>query len=170
MKLKIPYTQVFVHFISLKEIYPIYKIFFKHILLLTNSILYSIPSLDQKYFENYQDLQNIFQKNYFCPIAVDRVVDRFCFRSERSTYRSTALLTVWVRACVHVSRSTGRSTGPHIGRPTFSRLKAPMFLFVTVDRAVDGGLATVKIFENPVDRRSTVSLISALTASLLNTF
>ena len=37
-------------------------------------------------------------------------------------------------------------------RPTFGRLKAPMFLFVTVDRAVDRGLATVIIFEKPVDR------------------
>ena len=93
-----------------------------------------------------------FFKKIFWPVAVDRTVDRLCFRSERSTGRSIALLTVWVRACVHVSRSTGWSTGPHIGRPTFGRLKAPMFLFVSVDRAVDRGLATAKFFENPVDR------------------
>ena len=143
---------------------------FKHILLLTNSILYIILSHDQKYFRNYQYLQNIFQNSCFWPVAVDRAVDRLCFRSERSTDRSTGLLTVWVRACVHVSRSTGRSTGPHFGRPTFGRLKVLYSLFVSVDRAVDRGLATAKFFENPVDRPVDRGLISALTASCFNSF
>ena len=117
--------------------------------------------------KNFKDLQNHFlERVCFWPSTVDRTVDRPCFRSGRST----GLLTVWVRACVHVSRSTGRSTGPHFDRPTFGRLKVPMFLFVTVDRAVDRGLAMAKIFENPVDRSVDRELDFSLTATLLNTF
>ena len=152
------HTQNFVHMIFIKEISPIYKIVLNIFYYLQTLFCIVYQVLIKSILKNYQDLQNIFKKCCFWPIAVDRAVDRLCFRSERST----RLLTVWVRACVRVSRSTGRLTGPHFGRPTFGRLKAPMFLFVTVDR----GLATVKFFEN----RSTVSLISAQTASFLNTF
>ena len=146
-----PHTRFCAHDFS-KRNFSYIQNSFKHILLLTNSILYSIPSLDQNYFEKFQDLQKYFQIICFWPDAVNRTVDRLCFRSERSTGRSTALLTVWVCACVHVTWSTGRSTGTHIGRLSFGRLKAPMSLFGTVDRAVDHGLATVIIFWKSIDR------------------
>ena len=129
-----------------------------------------IPSLDQNYFENYQDLFKIFSTNQFLACcgrpggrpalfqvrSVDRPVDR---DSDR-----------WVRACVHVSRSTGRSTGPHFGRPTFGRLKDINSLFVSVDRAVDRELVTAKFFENPVNRPVDRGWISALTDTLFNMF
>ena len=169
MKVNFSHTQVFAHDFS-KRYFSYIQNSFKHILLLTNSILYSIPSLDQNYFEKFQDLQKYFQIIHFWPAAVDRAVDRLCFRSERSTDRSTGLLTVWVRACVHVSRSTGRSTGPHFDRPTFGRLKFLYSLFVLVNRAVDRGLATAKFFENPVDRPVDRELDFSLTATLFNTF
>ena len=155
------YTSFCAHDLSKNFSYTYIQNIFKYILLLTNFNLLIIPSLNQKYFENYQDLFKIFSKNQLLACCVDRAVDRLCFRSDRSTDRSTRNLTVWVCACVHISRSTGRSIGPHFSRSTFGRLKVINSLFVSVDRAVDREPETAKFYENPVDR----GWISALTAS-----
>ena len=116
-------------------------------------ILYQV--LIKTILKTIKIFKTFFQNSCFWPSAVNRAVDRLCFRSERSTDWSTGLLTIWVRACVHVSRSTGRSTGPHFGRPTFGRLKVINSLFVSIDRAVNRGPQRLYFFKTQSTGRST---------------
>jgi len=125
LKLSIP-THTKLHLIFKKIIgFLLYKKYFNiSISVFAITILCSVLSLEKKKFWKLSCLQKyFFQNNCFDLLrstgwstdsvqvrTVNRVVDR---SSDR-----------WVRACVHVTWSTGRSTGPHIGRPSFGRLKA----------------------------------------------
>jgi len=66
----------------------------------------------------------------------------------------------WGCACVHVSRSTRRSTDPMTVDRAVDQLTDLNSQFGTVDRAVDQLQPTVIIFENRSTGRSTVRGIS----------
>ena len=107
---QIPYTLVFVHMSYLKEISPIYiyKIFLNIVYYLQTPFCLLYLVLIKTILKTIKIFSKPFPKISFWPAAVDRAVDRLCFRSDRSTDRSTGLLTV---GCVHVCTFPGRPGG-----------------------------------------------------------
>ena len=155
LKLKFP-THINLHMIFKRLFFVSYiKYLYRPISVFANSIYCSVLCLDkinfwkltylQKYFSKYTVLTCCGRPTLFQVRTVDRSSDR------------------WVCACVHITRSTERSTGPHIGRPSFDRLTAPKFLFGTACKRSNN-------FENrstrPVDREC----INSQTTSFLNMF
>ena len=133
----------------------IYKIFLNIFYYSQTSIYLLYLVLIKNILKTIKISSNPFPKLNFWPVAVDRAVDRLCFRSDRSTDRSTGLLTV---GCVHVCTFSGRPGGrpdPIFSRPTFGRLKVSDSLFVAVDRAVDRGPATALFLKTRSTGRST---------------
>ena len=80
----------------------------------------------QKYFKIQKPLSNLFQA-----FTVDRPVDRYCFRPDRSTTRSTGPYGLGhTRLCTFAGRPGGRPTDPAL-----YRLHDPNSQVLPVDRA-----------------------------------
>ena len=117
LKLNFPaYTKLH----GFQMIIVVYCVKYSHrpISLFANSVYCILQNLDKNHFWKQTYLQNISSQNFLFLTCCGQLDGRPALLQVRTVDRAVDRSSDrWVYACVHVVLSTGRSIGPHVGRP-----------------------------------------------------